>query len=523
MSELKLELNGIIDRWEDQMLLYGKIHGEQAKIYADDPNNDFNEDLRHVYYDGEFAFAQIAEYTGDSSWYIFAERAGSINEAYIQASSGGTQGFRAFSHGLVDRYERTGDVGAKDALVLMAQNGGWTRSGAPDSYSEDAAFSREVAYGIQTLVNAEKVGFSNTERLEELVDFSFGHLDQWFGAKTAPYIQPFMVGLTAYALIEYSDATDHRDQQIVTELTHALDTLWELTWDAEKQQFDYFYGDFPDPEGGNIPDTTDLNLLIAPAYEWVYQETGEERFRTRGEDIFTGGVTGAWLGGSKQFNQNYRWSFDYVELYTSSVPEPPFDAAAYLASHPDLIRAFGYDLGAASQHYEQYGRGEGRTITFQADDYLASYGDLIQAFGYDLGAATQHYIQHGFWEGRSTTFNAASYVASYDSLINTFGVNLDAATEYYIKGGFQSGQRITFQADNYLASYGDLIEAFGYNLDAAAMHYIQYGSSEGRVRDGFNEVAYLNNYGDLQAAFGGNYDLATRHYIDYGYFEGRVA
>ncbi|MEL7005954.1 MAG: hypothetical protein AAFN93_24985, partial [Bacteroidota bacterium] len=229
------------------MLFYGKTHREQVKIYADDPNNDFNEDLRYVYYDGEFAFAQIAEYTGDSFWYIFAERAGSINEAYIQESSGGTQGYRAFSHGLVDRYERTGDVGAKDALLLMAKNGGWTRSGAPDSYSQDAAFSREVAYGIQTLLNAEKVGFFNTERLEKLVDFSFGHLDQWFSSKTAPYIQPFMVGLTAHALIEYSDATDHRDQQIVSELTHALDTLWNLTWDQENRHRNNQIADFQHP------------------------------------------------------------------------------------------------------------------------------------------------------------------------------------------------------------------------------------------------------------------------------------
>jgi hypothetical protein len=53
-------------------------------------------------------------------------------------------------------------------------------------------------------------------------------------------------------------------------------------------------------------------LLIAPAYSWVWTQTGDPKWRDRADAIFAGGVAGAFLGNPKQFNQSYRWSFDYV-------------------------------------------------------------------------------------------------------------------------------------------------------------------------------------------------------------------
>jgi hypothetical protein len=45
----------------------------------------------------------------------------------------------------------------------------------------------------------------------------------------------------------------------------------------------------------------------------MYQQTGDDTYRDRGDQVFAGGVRGAWLDGPKQFNQNYMWSFDYVK------------------------------------------------------------------------------------------------------------------------------------------------------------------------------------------------------------------
>ncbi len=238
----------------------------------------------------------------------------------------------------------------------------------------------------------------------------------------------------------------------------------------------------------------------------------------------------------------------------------------YLASHPDLIQAFGYDLAAAQAHYTQHGAMEGRAIdTFAEDQYLASHPDLIMAFGYDLTAATRHYIQHGFKEGRArdrfpethylnaypdlkaafgsdTTaatqhyikfgylegrdpllgFDGAAYIASYTDLITGIGYQPELGRQHYLDFGLAEGRTITFPGDDYIASNPDLIVAFRSNISAGIEHYIRTGMKEGRAIDTFDEAAYLAKYSDLQAAFGTNTAAATLHYISMGFFEGRT-
>lgn len=196
----------------------------------------------------------------------------------------------------------------------------------------------------------------------------------------------------------------------------------------------------------------------------------------------------------------------------------------YLASYDDLILAFGNDVTAATRHYIQTGFSEGRTLTFQPLEYLASYSDLLTALGNDRTAATQHYLQNGFSEGRDRDrFDEGRYLASHDDLLTLLGSDRAAATQHYVLVGAAEGRRLTFEPDDYLASYGDLIEALGYDLVAATEHFITLGVGEGRDRDRFDEVAYLNRYADLQAAFGTDLAAATQHYIEHGYAEGRVA
>lgn len=120
-----------------------------------------------------------------------------------------------------------------------------------------------------------------------------------------------------------------------------------------------------------------------------------------------------------------------------------FDAGAYIASHDDLITAFGYDLAAGRNHYLQYGRDEGRQITFEADDYIASYGDLIRAFGYDLVKGAEHYIRFGSTEQRTRDlFDEITYLNKYPDLQNAFGADAEAATKHFIQYGFEEGRTV---------------------------------------------------------------------------------
>lgn len=126
---------------------------------------------------------------------------------------------------------------------------------------------------------------------------------------------------------------------------------------------------------------------------------------------------------------------------TPSTNPQDFDAGAYIASHQDLINAFGYNLDAGRDHYFQFGILEGRTITFEADDYIASHGDLIQFLGYDLDAGTEHYIRFGAGEGRAAdTFNEVAYLNNYPDLQAAFGSDLNAATKHFIESGFFEGR-----------------------------------------------------------------------------------
>jgi len=101
----------------------------------------------------------------------------------------------------------------------------------------------------------------------------------------------------------------------------AMDWLWEFAW-IERDQAFYYRNPKPyDPPAEAQKGAPDLNLLIAPAFAWLYRLTGDPSYRERGDRVFAGGVKGAWLGGGKQFSQSYRWSFDYVH-WRRDIPLP---------------------------------------------------------------------------------------------------------------------------------------------------------------------------------------------------------
>jgi subtilisin family serine protease len=121
------------------------------------------------------------------------------------------------------------------------------------------------------------------------------------------------------------------------------------------------------------------------------------------------------------------------------------DALRYIASHPDLIAAFGSDAAKGRSHYEQWGIKEGRKITFVPLNYTASHPDLIAAFGVDETKAVSHYIQAGFKEERKVTFDPSVYLALYADLRAAFGTDLVAAAKHYIQSGYKEGRATTGQ------------------------------------------------------------------------------
>ncbi|MFQ6554305.1 hypothetical protein AAD018_018335, partial [Aestuariibius insulae] len=163
----------------------------------------------------------------------------------------------------------------------------------------------------------------------------------------------------------------------------------------------------------------------------------------------------------------------------------------YIASHGDLMDAYGMDAGAGRTHYRSSGYTEGRGITFSAAHYLAANPDLQAAFGDDLIAATDHYMNGGRFEGRSLgpslTFETFSdirsyeYIASYSDLMDAYGMNADAGRTHYATSGHTQGREPLFSAADYLAANSDLRDAYGSDLEGATQQYMISGRYEGRV------------------------------------------
>jgi hypothetical protein len=283
-------------------------YGQSNCSLLQNGSQNFDTKLLATYYDAQLVFYQIADYTGDNSWLACAEAAEAIyRDQYVLPSNGLVPGYWNFSHGLLESYMRTGDTSSFEALRLMSQNAAFAVDSTPLSSTAHVDYSREVAYTITSYLNAELAGLDRRERVYALKEQALDHLDQWFVSQSAPYIRPFMVALTAQALILYDEIIG--DPNILPMLELAMDNVWEDMWLPNQDSF--MYTDRYHSTGGQEP-APDLNLLIAPVYGWLYSKTGEIRHRERGDLAFAGGVKNAYLVNGKQFNQNYRWSFSYL-------------------------------------------------------------------------------------------------------------------------------------------------------------------------------------------------------------------
>jgi hypothetical protein len=204
----------------------------------------------------------------------------------------------------------------------------------------DPNYAREVAYATQTVIAAQRLGRAKSWKLSFLVDCVLSHLEQWFVQRTMK-AQPFITALSVEALIEYYDLT--QDPRVPGMLKTVADELWARYWDPVSKSFWYVDGSAQYP-------SNDTNLLIAPLYGWVFQQTGESIYRERGDVIFASGVKTAWLDGGKQFSMNYRWSPKYIEWRQSgSSPAPTGASVSAVWGTPQSAAAgapFGSPLAA---------------------------------------------------------------------------------------------------------------------------------------------------------------------------------
>jgi Putative Ig domain len=304
-----------LSKWQSNMTTYGAMwcvqktsNGAMCGIGAENCS---------WYYDGQRIYYQIADYTNDSSWNTCANNSKSLyRDGYVLAASpaGAISGWRVFPHGLFMDYQRNANSTSRQAMDDLSNNSAYANLQGLIT----ARLSRETAYKVQVNRLEVSLGAGSTEqmRLARSVDYALGQIDQWYVSKTAPWVQPFMVGLTMESLIQYYE-DGHADPRIISAVRTAADGLWANAWRSGKGSF--YYNSFYDANGlSSSSNFADLNLLIAPAYAWLWHKTGDPKYQTQGDQIFSQGVQQAavdWSG--KIFSQNYRWSFDYVKWRTN--------------------------------------------------------------------------------------------------------------------------------------------------------------------------------------------------------------
>jgi hypothetical protein len=119
-----------------------------------------------------------------------------------------------------------------------------------------------------------------------------------------------MVGQLNDAFIKYNSEFT-ADARILGAVQKAADYMWAHDWNATSVAFVYLDGPCPGYDLNQAP-APDLNNLIVNGYSWLYQQTKNTGYRDRADQIFAGGVTQAYLTGSKQFNEEYYTSFRYL-------------------------------------------------------------------------------------------------------------------------------------------------------------------------------------------------------------------
>jgi len=326
----------LLSQWEEEMVTEGKIRGDYLRNSGNAASR-----LDAVYYDAQRVFLEIADYTGDAEpWTGYADTAGDIYRTqYLEPNDYIVAGYMRFAHGNFMDWERTGDETARDRVLQLQENAAFSApelNGTSSSWYQQR-YSREIAYAIENNMLAEKTGAEpNEPRMEMLLDMALGHIDQWTSGNfigSDPqwhFVQSFMTGLTASALIDYQEHAeaegrpDHRIEPAIAKLTA---WLWENMWVEDvggspgawntnggtgQGAFRYVS---PTTEGvGTTNPAPDLNMLIAPMFAWMYKQTGDQQYLEKADKIFNGGVAMASIDDGKRFNQSYRTSFTFLRF-----------------------------------------------------------------------------------------------------------------------------------------------------------------------------------------------------------------
>jgi hypothetical protein len=209
---------------------------------------------------------------------------------------------------------------------MLATNSAFAAKGVPATAYATPAVIREVSFLISATIDCSRIDRTENPRLGFYVDMLLAHLQQMCVQRNESYYQPFMLGLAAEALTRYDAYRQQQgkspDPRVLYYLQAAARLLTEKIWVPDWKS--WAYQSHPEGHPEQAPATymtgaPDLNLLVVPLFWWLFQRTGLVAYLEFADAGFIGGTLGwgghpgAWVDQGKQFVQNARWIWGYLQ------------------------------------------------------------------------------------------------------------------------------------------------------------------------------------------------------------------
>lgn len=287
------------------------------------------------YYDRARIYYVWYARTGDTTYLTKANAVAlDYRRNYIEAENYGTSAYWAMIDGLALHYVATGDTASRTAVGYIANtlSAPYYLDQLADTLAPAEMDARTQARVLSAFVLAHRLdapsrdpGYTNAHggwaglarsSLDEILRSqspSGGYPKSVGGTSSQSpfqcgYVKPFMDATLDEALIQYHTHFE-KDARILPAVRRNLDFLWANAWDPGSRSYVYLTG----PCGGSGPGPApDLTNMMTPPFGWVYLMTRDTVYRSRGDQSFSGGVAGAYLLSSKQFNQAYWTSWRYA-------------------------------------------------------------------------------------------------------------------------------------------------------------------------------------------------------------------
>jgi hypothetical protein len=305
--------------------------------------------LHSNFYDAIRAYQQTQAYdadhgiTGDPARWnacISNVRTGYLNYINLARPPGTIPSIYLASNGMMN-LALSGDSAARTGLFETADNAQDKKMG-PGLL--DVGYERELDFTTEAFIAADKAGDSKEAQLIPVgIDYLLADVDQIVNAGVSH--EPFLDGAIADTLIHYYTAKGSVDARIPIAVKALADDLWVHYWIPGKCTgpanvnltgcFVYSSGTFAmgidDATNLAAANDTNLNLMVAPMFAWLFKMTGNGTipgsdgsqcggthgqpctYQQAGDSIFASGVRQSDYYFPKDWAQDFRWSFDYVE------------------------------------------------------------------------------------------------------------------------------------------------------------------------------------------------------------------